>query len=120
VPRQDILLEILNRTFQHRQHEPFFALADAFVIHPLNDCLSCFMVREIRVIRDTGGLFVSFPVNTEKDGSYRLIALPANAETRNMIEQAVLAEYEKVIAQADQKLSEKNSICRRQHPAILG
>jgi DNA-binding cell septation regulator SpoVG len=27
------------------------------------------------------------------------IAFPVNAETRNMIQQAVLAEYEKVVAQ---------------------
>jgi stage V sporulation protein G len=77
------------------------------IIHPTNDVLvkacatiifdNCFLVREIRVIRGTGGLFVSFPVNTEKDGSHRLIALPANAKTRSMIERAVLTEYEKVV-----------------------
>jgi DNA-binding cell septation regulator SpoVG len=44
--------------------------------------------------------FISFPATKEKDGTHRVIAFPVNAETRNMIEQAVLAEYEKVVAES--------------------
>jgi hypothetical protein len=36
-PRKDILLEIFNGTFQHRQHKPFLALADVFLVHSLHD-----------------------------------------------------------------------------------
>ena len=58
----------------------------------------CFVVHDIRVIKGPNGLFISFPNRTESEGGQRDIAFPVNAETRNMIEQAVLAEYEKVAA----------------------
>ena len=57
---------------------------------------NCFMVGEIRVMQGLTGLFVSFPAKKQRDGTYLDIAFPANAETRNMIQQAILAEYEKV------------------------
>ena len=66
-----------------------------------------FLVHDIRIIKGPAGLFISFPNVTQSDGTRRDIAFPVNVETRNMIEQAVLAEYEKVIAQADQGPSEK-------------
>jgi stage V sporulation protein G len=61
----------------------------------------CFLVHDIRVIKGPAGLFISFPNRTQSDGTQRDIAFPVNAETRNMIEQAMLAEYEKVAAQTD-------------------
>ena len=57
---------------------------------------SCFMVGEIRVMQGPTGLFVSFPAKKQRDGTYLDIAFPANAETRNMIQRAILAEYQKV------------------------
>ena len=62
---------------------------------------NCFMVGEIRVMQGPTGLFVSFPAKKQRDGTYLDIAFPAKAETRNMIQQAILAEYEKVIAGSD-------------------
>jgi stage V sporulation protein G len=56
----------------------------------------CFLVHDIRVIKGPTGLFISFPNWTASEGGQRDIAFPVNAETRQMIEQAVLAEYEKV------------------------
>jgi stage V sporulation protein G len=61
----------------------------------------CFLVHDIRVIKGPAGLFISFPNRTKSEGGQRDIAFPVNAETRRMIEQAVLAEYEKVAAQTD-------------------
>ena len=58
------------------------------------------MIREIRVIQGPTGLFVSFPAKKQRDGSDRQLAYPANAETRNMIQQAILTEYEKVLSKA--------------------
>jgi stage V sporulation protein G len=52
---------------------------------------NCFMIEEIRIIKGPTGLFISFPARKQID-TYRDIAFPVNAETRNMIEQAVLAE----------------------------
>jgi stage V sporulation protein G len=62
---------------------------------------SCFIVREIRVIRGATGLFVSFPAKKQSDGSDRALASPANAETRMMIQRVILAEYEKIVAGSD-------------------
>ena len=57
---------------------------------------NCFMVGEIRVMQGPTGLFVSFPTKKQRDWTHLDIAFPANAETRNMIQLAILAEYEKV------------------------
>jgi stage V sporulation protein G len=59
---------------------------------------NCFMIEEIRIIKGPRGLFISFPARRQRDGTYRDIAFPTNAETRRMIEQAVLAEYENIVA----------------------
>ena len=79
-------------------------------IHPTNDGLvrayvdivfdNCFMIRDIRVIQGPTGLFVSFPAKKQRDGTHRDIAFPANAETRNMIQRVILAEYEKLVAES--------------------
>jgi stage V sporulation protein G len=61
---------------------------------------NCFMVGEIRVMQGPTGLFVSFPAKKLRDGTQWDIAFPANAETRRMIEQAILAQYEKVVARS--------------------
>jgi DNA-binding cell septation regulator SpoVG len=58
-------------------------------------------LQDIRVIKGPTGLFISFPNRTKSKGGERDIAFPVNAETRNMIEQAILAEYEKVVAGSD-------------------
>ena len=62
---------------------------------------NCFIVRDVKVIKGTRGLFVSMPTKKQRDGTRRDIAFPTNAETRRMIEQAILAEYEKVVAGSD-------------------
>jgi len=59
----------------------------------------CFLVYDIKVIQGPTGLFLSFPTKQLSDGTHWDIAFPANAETRRIIEQAVLAKYEKVVAQ---------------------
>jgi stage V sporulation protein G len=59
----------------------------------------CFVVRDLKIIHGTSGLFVSMPSKKRKDGTYRDIAHPINNETRRMIEEKILAEYQKVVAQ---------------------
>ena len=58
----------------------------------------CFLVYDIKVIQGPTGLFLSFPTKKLRDGTYWDIAYPADAQTRRIIEQAILAEYEKIIA----------------------
>ena len=55
----------------------------------------CFVVRDLKVIQGTNGMFVAMPSKKTKDGTYRDTAHPLNNETRDMIEQAVLGEYER-------------------------
>lgn len=66
-----------------------------------------FLIHDIRVIKGPAGLFISFPTVKQSDGTQRDIAFPVNAETRNMIEQAVLAEYEKVVGASNYKATAK-------------
>lgn len=61
----------------------------------------CFVVRDLKVIQGTSGLFVAMPSKKTKDGSYRDTAHPLNNETRDMIEQAVLGEYAREASSLD-------------------
>jgi len=55
----------------------------------------CFVVRDLKVIHGTSGLFVAMPAKRRKDGTFKDIAHPLNSETRERLERAVLAEYER-------------------------
>jgi stage V sporulation protein G len=57
----------------------------------------CFIVRDLKVISGATGLFIAMPAKRRKDGSYKDIAHPLNADTRERLEKAVLAEYEKYV-----------------------
>ncbi len=72
-------------------------LVRAYVTIVFDDCL---MIGEIKIIKGTTGLFVWMPTKKQRDGTHRDIAYPINTETRIMIEQAILAEYKKVIAES--------------------
>lgn len=54
-----------------------------------------FVVREIRVIEGQNGLFVAMPSRKTPSGEFRDIAHPINAEARQLIQNAILEEYEK-------------------------
>lgn len=54
-----------------------------------------FVVRGMRVINGTRGYFVSMPSRRRKDGTFQDIAHPVNAETRKLIEEKVIAAYQK-------------------------
>ena len=59
---------------------------------------NAFVVRGLKVIDGNGGLFVAMPSRRRKDGEFRDIAHPINNETREMIERAVLSEYDRQLA----------------------
>ncbi len=63
----------------------------------------CFVVRDLKLIRGKTGLFVSMPSKRRKDGTYKDIAHPLNNETRRMIEEKIIAEYEKMLADAGRR-----------------
>jgi len=55
----------------------------------------CFVVRDLKVIQGTAGLFVAMPAKRRKDGTFKDIAHPLNSETRERMERVILAEYER-------------------------
>ncbi len=57
----------------------------------------CFVIRDLKIIQGSTGLFVSMPSKRRKDGTYKDIAHPINNETRRMIEEKIIAEYRKVL-----------------------
>ncbi len=59
----------------------------------------CFVIRDLKIIHGATGLFVSMPSKKRKDGTYKDIAHPINNETRRMIEEKVIAEYQKTVAE---------------------
>ena len=57
-----------------------------------------FVVHDIKIIEGQNGLFVAMPSRKMADGEFRDIAHPINAETRQKIQDAIFAEYEKSLA----------------------
>jgi stage V sporulation protein G len=70
----------------------------------------CFLVHDIRVIKGPTGLFISFPNRTQSEGGQPDMAFPVNAETRRMIEQAVLAEYAKFVSGSGRVAGENQKV----------
>lgn len=54
----------------------------------------CFVIRDLKVILGSTGLFVAMPSKKRKDGTFKDIAHPLNNDFREKIEKAVLAAYE--------------------------
>lgn len=66
---------------------------------------NCFVVRDLKIIEGTGGLFVAMPSKKRKDGQFKDIAHPLNQETRDMIEQMIFEAYEKEIRSMGESLN---------------
>ena len=57
-----------------------------------------FVVHDIKIIDGQNGFFIAMPSRKMADGEFRDIAHPINATTRQKIQEAVFAEYEKSLA----------------------
>ena len=57
-----------------------------------------FVVHDIKVVEGEKGLFVAMPSKRMPDGEYKDIAHPISSEVREVIQTAVLKEYEKALA----------------------
>jgi stage V sporulation protein G len=67
----------------------------AFVSIVFDDC---FIVNDLRILEGREGqLFVTMPVRKTRNGQMRDTAHPLNMETRQMIEDEVLREYEEAL-----------------------
>jgi stage V sporulation protein G len=53
------------------------------------------VIRDLKVIHGNTGLFIAMPAKRRKDGTYKDIAHPLNADTRDRMEKAILSEYER-------------------------
>jgi stage V sporulation protein G len=77
----------------------------------------CFAIRDLKIIRGNTGYFVSMPSKKRKDGSYKDVAHPINNETRAMIEEKIMEEYERVTNEIGAKaLSSANLPNFSEHP----
>lgn len=56
-----------------------------------------FVVHDIKVIEGEKGLFIAMPSRKSADGEYRDIAHPINSETRKLIQDRILWEYENTL-----------------------
>ena len=66
---------------------------------------NCFVVRDLKIIEGTSGLFVAMPSKKRKDGQFKDIAHPLNQETRAEIERKVFEAYENEIRSMGASLS---------------
>lgn len=75
----------------------------AYVTITLHDC---FVVRDLKIIKGNGGLFVAMPSKRRKDGQFRDIAHPLNQEMRDHIEKMVFEAYENEVKSMGDSLDE--------------
>jgi stage V sporulation protein G len=54
---------------------------------------NCFVVRDLKIISGTTGLFVAMPSKRRKDGTFKDIAHPLNQATREVMEKKILDAY---------------------------
>lgn len=57
-----------------------------------------FVIKGVRVVESDKGLFVSMPSHKDRDGKYQDIAFPTTAAGRELVNSAVLAEYDRQIS----------------------
>ena len=54
-----------------------------------------FVIHDIKIMESEKGLFVAMPSKKCPDGTYKDMAHPINAEARELIQKAIINEYEK-------------------------
>ena len=60
-----------------------------------------FVVHDIKIIEGQDKLFTAMPSRKTQDGEFKDIAHPINREMRVKTEEAVIAEYKKVLAEGN-------------------
>jgi len=67
----------------------------AFVSVVIDDC---FMINDIKIIQGRESRFISMPSRRKKNGDFKDVAHLLNNTTRRMMEDRILAEYDRVLA----------------------
>lgn len=65
-----------------------------------------FVVHDIKVIEGEKGLFIAMPSKRTAEGEYRDVAHPINAQTRKLVEDAILAKYRECVETWDRAMDE--------------
>lgn len=55
-----------------------------------------FVIHDIKILETESGLFVAMPSRRTSSGEFKDIAHPINAEARELMQKAILSEYEKI------------------------
>ena len=87
----DIRIRLMDKADSKLRALASFTIDESFVVH------------DVKVIEDVNGCFVAMPSKKGANGEYRDIAHPINTETREKISALILAEYEKAVANGDNK-----------------
>ncbi len=62
---------------------------------------NCFVVRGLKVIEGSSGMFVAMPNRRRKDGSFQDIAHPINMSTREWMESQIIAAYKEEVTRVE-------------------
>lgn len=57
---------------------------------------NAFAVRGIKVLGGDKGLFIGMPSKKDKNGEFKDIAHPINSESRKVVSDAIISEYERI------------------------
>ena len=69
----------------------------AYVTLAIDDCVE---IRDLRIIRGPKGHFVDMPYRIGRDRQRLQIVLMTSTDARNMLEERVLVEYEKITGES--------------------
>ena len=67
---------------------------------------NCFVVRDLKIIQGNSGLFIAMPSRKKRDGTYADIAHPVDSQTRQMIENTIIQEYQRMLESNPQQTEE--------------
>jgi stage V sporulation protein G len=56
---------------------------------------NCFVIRGLKIIEGAKGVFVAMPSRKRPDGTYQDVAHPINNDTRDWMEEKIIAAYKK-------------------------
>ncbi len=82
----DIRVRVINRESKMKAVVSV-TFEDAFVVH------------DIKVIEGEKGLFIAMPSKRTPDGEYRDVAHPINGEMRAALQDAILKEFSRALAE---------------------
>lgn len=68
----------------------------------------CFKISNVKIVEGENGLFIAMPNYKKQEGEYKDIIFPINSETRKMVEDAILKEYNEPTSKENYKKEPEN------------